>query len=195
MKGPLTKPTVKLIGEDGNAFAVMGSVKNALKRAGADQEYIDRYLKEATSGDYDHLLAVSMVPVKIQERLHLRPEPLNDPVIPIGLIHMIGTDDPRISPAGLKRPPRTDVGNGGMVGVGTVCQLVMIKVHQPLAVKGGKVPVQHGRFHIDLGITRPSEPFVTLGAIHWNVEEIRELGPYDITVQLVDQRMPGLKIS
>ena len=60
MKGPSTKPTVKLIGEDGNAFAIMGSIKQALRRTGADQEYIDKYLGEATSGDYDHLLAVSM---------------------------------------------------------------------------------------------------------------------------------------
>jgi len=60
MKGPETKPTVKLIGEDGNAFSIMGRVKKALRQAGADQEYIDKYLGEATSGDYDHLLAVSM---------------------------------------------------------------------------------------------------------------------------------------
>ena len=60
MKGPETKPTVKLVGEDGNAFSIMGRVKQALKRAGADKEYIDEYLNEATSGDYDHLLMVSM---------------------------------------------------------------------------------------------------------------------------------------
>ena len=66
MKGPLTKPTVKLIGENGNAFAIIGSVKKALRRAGADKEYIDRYLSEATSGDYDHLLAVSMEYVDVE---------------------------------------------------------------------------------------------------------------------------------
>ena len=66
MKGPLTKPTVKLVGEDGNAFAIMGSVKKALRRAGADQEYIDRYLNAATSGDYDHLLVVSMGYVDVE---------------------------------------------------------------------------------------------------------------------------------
>ena len=60
MKEPETTPTVKLIGQDGNAFAIMGRVNNALRRAGADQEYIDKYLDEAISGDYDHLLAVSM---------------------------------------------------------------------------------------------------------------------------------------
>ncbi len=60
MVKPLSKPTVKLIGEDGNAFSIMGRVNKALMQAGADKEYADKYLKEATSGDYDHLLVVSM---------------------------------------------------------------------------------------------------------------------------------------
>ena len=60
MEAPKTKPAVKLIGNDGNAFAIMGSVKKALKQAGADKEYIDQYFKDAMSGDYDHLLQVSM---------------------------------------------------------------------------------------------------------------------------------------
>ena len=66
MKGPLIKPTVKLTGEDGKAFAIMGRVKQALRRAGADQEYIDKYLGEATSGNYDHLLVVSMEYVNVE---------------------------------------------------------------------------------------------------------------------------------
>ena len=66
MNEPLTKPTVKLIGQVGNAFSVMGNVKRALKLAGADQEYIDEYLKEATSGDYNHLLTVSMKYVNVE---------------------------------------------------------------------------------------------------------------------------------
>ena len=44
----------------------MGRVKKALRRAGADQEYIDKYLGEATSGDYDHLLVVSMEYVDVE---------------------------------------------------------------------------------------------------------------------------------
>ena len=60
MKGPETKPTVSLAGHDGNAFSIMGCVKQALKHAGADKEYIDDYLNKATSGGYDHLLVVSM---------------------------------------------------------------------------------------------------------------------------------------
>jgi len=66
MKEPLPKPTVKLIGQDGNAFAIMGNIKQALKSAGADKEYIDKYISEATSGDYDHLLAVSMLYVDVE---------------------------------------------------------------------------------------------------------------------------------
>ncbi len=66
MRGPSTKPTVKLVGEDGNAFSIMGRVKKALMRAGADGEYIDKYLSEATSGDYDHLLVVSMNYVDVE---------------------------------------------------------------------------------------------------------------------------------
>ena len=66
MIGPETKPTVKLIGNDGNAFSIMGRVKKALKTAGAGKESIDEYLKKATSGDYDNLLVVSMGYVYIE---------------------------------------------------------------------------------------------------------------------------------
>ena len=66
MKGPLSKPTVKLIDHNGNAFSVMGLVKKALKHAGADKEYVDKYLNAATSGDYDHLLVVSMEYVNVE---------------------------------------------------------------------------------------------------------------------------------
>jgi hypothetical protein len=66
MIAPATKPIVKLTGRDGNAFAVMGRVKQVLRCKGADREYINKYLKEAMSGDYDHLLAVSMEYVDVE---------------------------------------------------------------------------------------------------------------------------------
>ena len=56
MIGPEIKPEVKLAGEDGNAFAILGRVIGALKRSGCDAEYIDKFKSEATSGDYDNLL-------------------------------------------------------------------------------------------------------------------------------------------
>ncbi len=66
MKGPLTKPTVILIGQDGNAFSIMGRVKKALMQAGADNEYVEKYLQESTVGDYSYLLAVSMEYVNVE---------------------------------------------------------------------------------------------------------------------------------
>lgn len=55
---------VKLIGEDGNAFAILGRVMMAMKRAGLSKEVQDAYYAEATSGDYNHLLATTMKWVK-----------------------------------------------------------------------------------------------------------------------------------
>src|SRR5712671_2458826 len=51
---------VTLVGRDGNAFAVLGSVQGALRRAGVPQEEIDEFYAEAMSGDYDHLLRTCM---------------------------------------------------------------------------------------------------------------------------------------
>lgn len=56
----LIKPKVPLVGEDGNAFAIMSRVSQGLRQAGNDEEVVESYMKQATSGDYDHLLAVSM---------------------------------------------------------------------------------------------------------------------------------------
>ncbi len=51
---------VELLGNDGNAFAVMGAVKKALRRNGVSSEEQAEYMAEAMSGDYDHLLQVTM---------------------------------------------------------------------------------------------------------------------------------------
>jgi len=57
----LRKPVrVRLVGEDGNAFFILGRVTKAMRRAGYTAEEMDRYQREATSGDYDHLLQVTM---------------------------------------------------------------------------------------------------------------------------------------
>ena len=45
---------------DGNAFSVMGAVTRAMSRAGVDLDEINQYRREATSGNYDNLLAVTM---------------------------------------------------------------------------------------------------------------------------------------
>lgn len=51
---------VELVGQDGNAFAIMASVSKAMRRAQVPQTEIDKYLEESTSGDYDHLLVTAM---------------------------------------------------------------------------------------------------------------------------------------
>jgi hypothetical protein len=56
MKAPNEKPTVKLIGQDGNAFFILGKISDALREAGADPKYIQKYFKESTAGDYNNLL-------------------------------------------------------------------------------------------------------------------------------------------
>jgi len=60
MTGPKIKPTVKLIDTNGNAFAIIGRVKEALRKADADKDYIFKYQEEAMAGDYDNLLCVTM---------------------------------------------------------------------------------------------------------------------------------------
>lgn len=49
--------TVQLVGEDGNAFAILARVDRALKNAGASKPDRERFYQEATAGDYDHLLS------------------------------------------------------------------------------------------------------------------------------------------
>lgn len=57
---------VKLIGEDGNAFYILGKVQRALRKAKQSKEFIDAVIKEATSGDYSHLLATIATVVEVE---------------------------------------------------------------------------------------------------------------------------------
>lgn len=51
---------VKLTGRDGNAFAILGAVKRAMREAGISREEQEAFTTEATSGDYDNLLNTAM---------------------------------------------------------------------------------------------------------------------------------------
>ncbi len=55
-----TKPKLRLTGEDGNAFLILGRAMKALQRSGASQGEIDHFLKEAQSSNYDHLIQTVM---------------------------------------------------------------------------------------------------------------------------------------
>ncbi len=50
---------VPLVGEDGNAFSILGRVSRAMKRNNVYDEW-DTFHTEATSGDYDNLLRTVM---------------------------------------------------------------------------------------------------------------------------------------
>ena len=63
--GPLTDAVVRLIGEDGNAFAILGRVRRAILRSN-HPELADDFVKEATAGDYDHLLATCLRYVTVE---------------------------------------------------------------------------------------------------------------------------------
>ena len=49
--------TVRLTGKDGNAFNILAICLRAMRRASLDQEERDAFRAEATSSNYDHLLA------------------------------------------------------------------------------------------------------------------------------------------
>lgn len=52
--------TVQLTGKDGNAFNILGICLQTMRRAGLSQEERDAFQAEATSSNYDHLLATCM---------------------------------------------------------------------------------------------------------------------------------------
>lgn len=62
MTGDVKYPDVhvQLTGESDNAFAILGNVRQALKKAGVSKAEVDSFLSDAKSGDYDHLLQTCM---------------------------------------------------------------------------------------------------------------------------------------
>ena len=63
---PKTNVSVKLIGEDGNAFVILGRVSEELRSAGYNDEFIKDFVKKATSSNYLHLLAT------VSEYVHVK---------------------------------------------------------------------------------------------------------------------------
>jgi hypothetical protein len=56
----LIKPEVELVGIDGNAFSIIGTVARELRRAGNDPDVIDAFHNEATSSDYEHVIQTAL---------------------------------------------------------------------------------------------------------------------------------------
>jgi len=55
-----SKPVLRLIGTDGNAFAILGAALNKAREAGWSVAKFQKFKQEATSGNYDQLLATVM---------------------------------------------------------------------------------------------------------------------------------------
>jgi hypothetical protein len=53
------KKEYSLVGVDGNAYFIMAYVRRAMRECGKSNDEIESYLKEAKSGDYYNLVAVS----------------------------------------------------------------------------------------------------------------------------------------
>ena len=56
---PVTNIRLKLVGEDGNAFFILGKARRELQRARRSDLW-EQFRKEATSGGYSHLLTTCM---------------------------------------------------------------------------------------------------------------------------------------
>lgn len=65
MNEPLYPVTVKLIGADGNAFAIISKVSKALRDAGY-KNVAEEFMVEAMDGDYNHVLQTVMKYVEVK---------------------------------------------------------------------------------------------------------------------------------
>ena len=54
------KPELELVGQDGNAFFIIGRASGVLRSSGYSQEVITKFQEEASSGDYDHVIQTCM---------------------------------------------------------------------------------------------------------------------------------------
>lgn len=63
---PKTSVTVNVDGINGNAFAVIGAVRRALREAHVEPAVIAAYTHEAMAGNYENLLVVTLEYVDVQ---------------------------------------------------------------------------------------------------------------------------------
>ena len=57
---------VQLTGMNGNAFGVLGAMSRSLRSNGINEDEIESFNDEATSGDYNHLLRTCMIWVTVK---------------------------------------------------------------------------------------------------------------------------------
>lgn len=56
---------IELVGQDGNAFAILGRFRRVLVAGGVPSAEIETIMADAMSGDYNHLLQVVMATVEV----------------------------------------------------------------------------------------------------------------------------------
>lgn len=61
-----SKPKVKLVGEDGNVFSIIGRVAKALRGAGSPELAKEFTEKAFAAGSYDEVLQLCMKYVEVQ---------------------------------------------------------------------------------------------------------------------------------
>lgn len=54
------KPELRLVGEDGNVFFILGKAVRVARQEGWSEEKIEEFKKKAMSGDYDNALQTCM---------------------------------------------------------------------------------------------------------------------------------------
>jgi hypothetical protein len=62
----ITKPTVKLIGTDGNVFSIIGKVSRALKQAGQETKAKEFCSKAMNAKSYDEVLQMMFDYVEVK---------------------------------------------------------------------------------------------------------------------------------
>ena len=66
---PTDRPTVELLGQNGNAFNVLGLCQQAARRAGWAPQQIEAFRQETISSDYVHLLGTVIKYFDVQEAI------------------------------------------------------------------------------------------------------------------------------
>jgi hypothetical protein len=62
---PLTDIKCRLVGTDGNAFALIGRVRESLRRGGRS-DLVEQFTREAMSGNYDNVIATCPKYVEVE---------------------------------------------------------------------------------------------------------------------------------
>lgn len=57
--------SIELVGQDGNAFSILGRLQGVLRSGGVPKDEIAAVMAEAQSGDYNHLLVTVMNTVSL----------------------------------------------------------------------------------------------------------------------------------